>query len=163
MYNDYLNCRSENIGKNFSTCGSFDEYLYFKIQHDSDELICRTNKVLESSEKLLCRAWEPVVSSLEIEINFVNVDRTKEVTKQRRSKSYLKDVETIMHWLLSKINLKNADNKHFQKAMKLPYLPFERDNTNDDVVNMALCYMTTFSMNVFTLKNDCLKILRRTH
>lgn len=97
---------------------------------------------------------------LETEVQLIDSDKSKQkIFSKPRSEYYLRDVTIIMNWLSSKFKSEEVERKQ-NNLIVLPRDPFQKNKENDDVINLALCYLTTFSMNLFTLKNDCSKILR---
>lgn len=101
LYNDFLFDQkvSIKITEDCPTCLSFDEYLYKKVSHSSDWIRC--NKGFETSGDW-CLAWKNIRTPGRTEYNDENQNDGMDDT------IFTKDVETLMHWLSSKIQMKEC-------------------------------------------------------
>lgn len=155
LYNDYLFNR---IDIDRSSHTSFDRFLYSKISPSVDWRRCNSYLDLRT-KKEWCIAWKRIMLNSNIDINFMEFSKKLKSfsNHKQRSELYLKDVETMMHWLTSKIESKKCSSKEAGTKV-LPYNPWQLRRETSHTFDVAMCYATTLVTALFTW-SDCLKNL----
>lgn len=133
---------------------NFDEFLYSKIS-DFDEWRSCNSHLAQDQEKEWCLAWRRIMNNLDNEDSSFDPNLPKLLVHKFRSISYLRDVETMVRWLTTKIKedaieVKKNDVANFEYD---PYHPKPRSN----IIDEGLCFIYSIS-GLFLSLHECLNV-----
>lgn len=149
LYNHYSFSKSGN--KFGDRCLSFDEFLFSKISLSINW--CNSSQQGTGHQtKQWCLAWRRILKNMASKGCFLDHNAPKLFGDKLRTKSYLKDVETLMHWLTSKIGKKKIRNGLTTSSHDPNHPPFRTGG----ILDGALCKVFSISGLLVSL-HECLR------
>lgn len=148
LYQDYLLHKSDTLDFQCASCMGFDKFLYLKILLISDWHACNSDKNSMVTNEW-CQAWKRIVTEMESSTEIVFIDGKKlnyNQTQKSTSITHLNDVETLIRWISSKLDVGECEKTTTQEII-LPHKLYQSHNATYNVVDTILCFLTTFAIN----------------
>lgn len=155
LFNDYLFNKVKSADISCPLCASFDEYLYSKISHLREWQSCNNGTIVS---KKWCQAWKRISKNLIFKIDHLNFKSgAQNKFSKMRSSSYLKDVETLIQWLSSKVDIHECQKANYNDVISARK-PFQPQKISTSVFGYLLCDFE-ISTSAIVLKKRLSKIL----